>query len=70
MDEPVKLQTSIAKPFQNGIAPSSTLGFDRERTAIYDWQYEKLVPLRDALPLLRRFVLSNPSDNARILARK
>jgi hypothetical protein len=48
MDEPVQPQTSIAKRSQNSIAQSSTIVFDREHTAIYDWQYEKLVPLRDA----------------------
>jgi hypothetical protein len=61
MDEPVQPQISITQ--------SSTIVFDREHAVIYDWQYGKLVPLRDVLPPLRRFVLSNLPDNAHILAK-
>jgi tRNA (cmo5U34)-methyltransferase len=67
MNEPVQPQPPITKRSQNGIAQLSAIVFDQERAAMYDRQYEKLVPLRDALHLLMRFVLSDLPDSARIL---
>lgn len=41
--------------------------FDKERASSYDTQYAKLAPLRDALNLLVRLVLSDLPADARIL---
>lgn len=59
MDEVVQALTK--KP------PESAFVFDRDRAAIYDRQFEKVAPLRDALHLLMGLVLSQLPDNARIL---
>ncbi len=41
--------------------------FDKERASSYDKQYAKLAPLRDALALLVRLILSDLPADARIL---
>ncbi len=41
--------------------------FDQERASSYDTQYAKLAPLRDALALLVRLVLSDLPTDARVL---
>lgn len=43
------------------------IAFDKERALSYDTQYAKLAPLRDALNLLVRLVLSDLPADARIL---
>jgi len=45
----------------------SSIVFDRERASSYDKRFAKLAPMRDALHLLIRFVLSELPTDARIL---
>lgn len=45
----------------------STIVFDQERASVYDKQFAKLAPMRDALHLLIRMVLSELPDDAHIL---
>jgi len=45
----------------------SAVVFDQERASAYDKRFAKLAPLRDALHLLMRVILSELPDNARIL---
>ncbi|MEG3849656.1 class I SAM-dependent methyltransferase [Microcoleus sp. herbarium19] len=47
--------------------PESSIVFDRERASSYDQRTAKIAPLRDALHLLIRIVLSELPANARIL---
>lgn len=47
--------------------PEPTFFFDEERAASYDDRWAKLAPMRDALHLLMRLVLSDLPDDARIL---
>ncbi|MCU0544466.1 MAG: hypothetical protein MUE44_20220 [Oscillatoriaceae cyanobacterium Prado104] len=45
----------------------SNFVFDRERASRYDQQFAKLAPMRDALNLSIRMVLSELPEDARIL---
>ncbi len=45
----------------------SSIVFDQERASSYDKRFAKLAPMRDALHLFIRIVLSELPDNARIL---
>jgi tRNA (cmo5U34)-methyltransferase len=48
-------------------ARTPSILFDRERAAVYDRQFAKLAPLRDALYLLMRLRLGDLPDGARVL---
>ena len=48
-------------------SPESAIVFDRERASSYDQQFETLAPIRDALHLQIRIILSKLPVDANIL---
>jgi tRNA (cmo5U34)-methyltransferase len=69
MNEPINSERSANQVVsaQTVMSRESAPIFDQERAALYDRQFEKLAPLRDALHLLMRLVMAKLPDNARIL---